>query len=108
MNKAKVILVVVSMAMAGCDNGGVGVSAGTEQAAESRTSQSIQRTKELTQSKQTAITVEKSLFPYIVSAADEITGGRNGVVVTNAVINFLWPFAHWQFDSRRNTKAFFS
>lgn len=76
----RIVLVVIgALSIAGCDNGGVGVSAGIEQGTGTKTTQTLQQSKELTQSKQDAVYIEKKLFPVIAQAARGITKANVGL-----------------------------
>lgn len=86
----KIVLVVIgALGLAGCDNGGVGVSAGIEQGTGTKTAQTLQQSKEITQAKQEAVYVERKLFPVIADAAKEITGSQSDLLFTGQVMRNL-------------------
>lgn len=97
MNKF-ILTILATLIVTGCDSGGVAsVSAGADQSTNNTSNQSIRQTKELTQAKEQAVYVEKTLFPIIAGASRDIAGIAN-IIFTNELLQRVL----WHIDSFEN------
>lgn len=91
MNKSVLALVVGSvLALSGCDNSPVGVSGGSETGSSSSSSQGVDTSKELKQSRTVALMEGRSLAPLITETASDLYGTSPGKALNFNLIEWLY------------------
>ncbi|PIB14226.1 hypothetical protein [Vibrio rotiferianus] len=91
MNKSVLALVMGSvLALSGCDNSPVGVSGGSETGSSSSSSQGVDTSKELNQSKAVTVMVARSLAPLITETATDLYGRSPGKGLNWQLIKLLY------------------
>ncbi|MDZ5121339.1 hypothetical protein OR259_24490 [Vibrio parahaemolyticus] len=101
MNKSVLALVVGSvLALSGCDNSPVGVSGGSETGSSSSSSQGVDTSKELSQTKNVSVMVARSLAPLITETATDLYGTSPGKVLNWNAIEWVYAMERGS-DERR-------